>query len=76
MASHQQASITQLFAVATSLAEAAHDASCDGQAQEANVEHYRSAIRRLLSAAHDLQAIADVIETLIDQLDEDRPEQT
>jgi hypothetical protein len=26
-----------------------------------------------LSAVHDLQAIADFIETLIDQLDEDHP---
>jgi hypothetical protein len=73
MTSHQQASITRLFAIATSLAAAAHDASCDGQAKEANGEHYLSAVRRLLSAVHDLQAIADFIETLIDQLDEDHP---
>ncbi len=62
--------IARLFATATSFAEAAHEATCSGQAHEASTIHYRSAVRRILSATHDLEELAGVINELIDQLEE------
>lgn len=71
---HQREVITRLFATATSFAETAHQASCDGQAYDSSPEQYRSAVRRILSATHDLEALAEVIDQLVDQLDQlERP---
>lgn len=70
----QREVVTRLFATATSFAETAHQASCDGQAHDASPKQYRSAVRRMLSATHDLATLAEVIDHLVEQLDEpERP---
>lgn len=62
--------ITRLFATATSFAEAAHEASCDGQTHDASVDQYQAAVRRILSATHDLKVLTEVIGELVDQMDD------
>ncbi len=62
--------ITRLFATATSIAEAAHEASFDGQAHDASMSQYQLAARRILSATHDLEVLAEVIGELVDHADD------
>ncbi len=69
MRKRQRKIITRLFATATSLTEAAHEASCDGQAHDADTEQYQAAVRRILSATHDIRVLAEVIGELVDQMD-------
>ncbi len=71
----QREIVTRLFATATSFAEAAHEASCDGQAHDASVAHYQAALHRILSAAHDLQVLGEVIGDLVEHTSDEAAEQ-
>ncbi len=51
--------VRRLFAAATELIEAAHDATVAGQSGETSAEDYAEAARRLHASARDVAVLAD-----------------